>query len=508
MNKFSRLLFALSLLGILTAACSVGCGNGSAIQGDREIAGQTEMPDSAGHPDHPGHAAHASSDVADWCAEHRVPESVCTKCNPALIDNFKATGDWCGGHDLPESHCRLCNPGISFPQEAALAALSPELPEDVIEVTLAFRSNAKSCATNDALIRFASERTAERAGLTVLQTRSADLESALEAPAEVAFDENHATVVSSTVPALVSRWLVSPGMVVAEGDPLAELQSAEVADLQARLISAAAAHASAGAEMNRHRELRERGLISAADYEREAARGEQARAEYVSTRGRLLSAGMSDEDVDRVEKSGQVSHRFTLYSPAPGLVVERIAALGDLLEAGRAFARLADPAAMWIEAQLTEAQLRRVKVGQTLTFASDGHGLSRAGAKVVWVSRFLDPHTRTGTVRAEVVDRRHHLQAGEFGRVTLVNREAGQVVLVPRDAVQWEGCCNVVFVRESLDRYRPRKVELAAGSGPYYQVLNGLSAGEEVVVGGAFLLKTELTKTSIGAGCCGLEPTS
>ena len=505
MNVFSRFPLSVAVLCILASVVSHGCGKQGATETAAEDSKSTPVADVTAET-----AAHGRTDqpdLADWCTEHRVPESVCTACNPALADSFKAAGDWCAEHGLPESHCRLCNPGIAFPQKADRVTPSPENPrEDSMEVTLAFRANKAICATNDALIRFSSGRTAERAGLTVQQVRWADRESALEAPAEVVFDENHTTVVSSTVSALVSRWLVSPGMRVKEGEALAELQSAEVAGLEARLLAGFAAYESARAEVDRHRQLRERGLISASDFEREAALGEQARVEYVSARGLLRSAGMSEDDLDRVRDEGQVNHRFVLRSPASGLVVERIAALGDLLEAGRAFAMLADPEAMWVEAQLTEEQVRRVKVGQTLTFASDGHGLSRVGARVVWVSRFLDPHTRTGTVRAEIVDRRHQLQAGEFGRITLVDQQAQRVVLVPRDAVQWEGCCNVVFVRESPDRCRPRKVELAAGSGPYYQVLSGLTPGDEVIVEGAFLLKTELTKTSIGAGCCGLDP--
>jgi multidrug efflux pump subunit AcrA (membrane-fusion protein) len=64
----------------------------------------------------------------------------------------------------------------------------------------------------------------------------------------------------------------------------------------------------------------------------------------------------------------------------------------------------------------------------------------------------------------------------------------------------------VVFVRETDARYHPRKVELIESNGPYYQITGGLKPGEEVVVNGAFLLKTELKKSSIGAGCCGIEP--
>jgi hypothetical protein len=50
----------------------------------------------------------------DWCAEHQVPESQCTRCNPALIAAFKATGDWCEEHAMPESQCKLCNPDLKI----------------------------------------------------------------------------------------------------------------------------------------------------------------------------------------------------------------------------------------------------------------------------------------------------------------------------------------------------------------------------------------------------------
>lgn len=60
---------------------------------------------------------HAAADVepgshADWCGEHQVPESQCTRCNAELIPAFKATGDWCDEHGLPESQCLECNPDL------------------------------------------------------------------------------------------------------------------------------------------------------------------------------------------------------------------------------------------------------------------------------------------------------------------------------------------------------------------------------------------------------------
>lgn len=59
--------------------------------------------------------------AADWCREHVVPESICTRCNTALIADFKAKTDWCNEHTLPESQCVACHPEL----EAKFKAMAP-----------------------------------------------------------------------------------------------------------------------------------------------------------------------------------------------------------------------------------------------------------------------------------------------------------------------------------------------------------------------------------------------
>jgi hypothetical protein len=66
-----------------------------------------------------GETQHAGAEVKpgtyeDWCGEHQVPESMCTRCNPSLIAAFKATNDWCEEHGLPESQCLICNPSLKI----------------------------------------------------------------------------------------------------------------------------------------------------------------------------------------------------------------------------------------------------------------------------------------------------------------------------------------------------------------------------------------------------------
>lgn len=70
-------------------------------------------------PEADANSEHNTGAQGDWCAEHDVAESLCTRCNAALIPAFKATGDWCAEHGLPESQCKPCNFGQHVPTDQA-----------------------------------------------------------------------------------------------------------------------------------------------------------------------------------------------------------------------------------------------------------------------------------------------------------------------------------------------------------------------------------------------------
>ncbi len=448
-------------------------------------------------------AEHASQtvpmDMNDWCAEHRVPESQCTRCHPELVTAFQDRDDWCGEHNLPESHCRVCNPRLRFMQE----------PEIVIEakpiVTSIFlHPNAEDCATNNATIQFASVETSSRAGLTVEAAIRGSAATMISAPAETRFDETKLVIISSTIDATVMHWLAEPGDLLAEGQAIAELQSPEMATLQANFLEARADGVVAENNRRRADSLVARGHISRAEYESLAAVADVSRSRVLNSEGLLRSAGMTREDINRLAETNDVSPRWIVRSSVTGSLLERRAPLGEQLEAGATLALTGDPKALWLEAHMREHELSDIHVGQSVSFSSDGT-LGNVAGEVIWVAQYLDEATRTGVVRARLAQPSRNLRANNFGRMTIEVNPSFTPVLVPKDAVQWEGCCNVVFVQEAADRFRPRKVTLARGDNRYYQVVSGVEVGESIVVNGSYLLKTELRKSSLGAGCCEVD---
>lgn len=74
----------------------------------------SDKPDAAAVDEGGEHAPEGATPGSheDWCGEHAVPESQCTRCHEELIAAFKATGDWCDDHGVPKSHCKKCDPGL------------------------------------------------------------------------------------------------------------------------------------------------------------------------------------------------------------------------------------------------------------------------------------------------------------------------------------------------------------------------------------------------------------
>jgi cobalt-zinc-cadmium efflux system membrane fusion protein len=444
----------------------------------------------------------ASAASSDWCAEHRVPESQCTQCNSELIAEFKAKNDWCGEHGLPESHCRLCNPDIHFPQEP-LEFVSMGEP---IQTSVFYPANVVDCATNNATIQFATAETATRAGLSVEPVLGASNDAFVEAPAEIRFDDTKTTTLTITVDALVARWFAEPGEKIFAGQKLAELESPEIARLQAEYLEASALQAVAVQQLARAKSLHERDLLSQSEFEKLEADSRATEARFAGVRGLLATAGFAESDCESLRESQKVSQRYVLRAPSTGLLVERRAPIGELLDAGSPLALIGDPSEVWIEAHVRERELADIKVGQSVEFSVDGSAIERVAGKVIWVAQYLDPHTRTGTVRAKLLSAPGAIRANLFGRAKIFTDDNSALAVVSRDAVQWEGCCNVVFVQEAVDRYRPRKVNVARGDNDHYRILSGVVPGEMIVVNGSYLLKTELKKGSIGAGCCDVGP--
>jgi len=247
------------------------------------------------------------------------------------------------------------------------------------------------------------------------------------------------------------------------------------------------------------------------DVERErltAQRGlEVARSSLQSTERRLHILGLSDEQVGRIgtEPDEQLT-RIELRSPVAGRVVERMVAIGEFVDASDVLFVVADNSIMWLMADLYERDLVHLRPGLPVFFTVDGMPGAGFEGELTWISSQVDDRTRTVRVRADLPNRDGLLRANMFGIARIVLHDNEEVVTVPVDAVQTDGCCQLVFVKESDTVFQPRKIMLGTSENGVVEVLKGLDEGEVVASAGSFLMKTEILKANIGAGCCDVDP--
>lgn len=439
------------------------------------------------------------------CSEHGVPEALCSRCDASLIPAFKAAGDWCGGHSVPESQCVICDP--SRAPKASGAAAAPRAIELVIRDDLprSARPPSTQCSTETLRIQFLSAQIARDTGLEYAKISEREVPATLTCTAEVEYDQNRYAHVSARAAGVLNSVLGDLGQRVREGERLAILTSSELGAAKAELLRTKSLEDLWVKNFAREQFLAEKQVSTERELLQVQTELAKSRVAFAGAAQRLRNLGLSNAEIAAVCSAQDTSAALEVVAPFGGIVVARDAVVGEVVGTEKPLFGVADTSSMWAMLDLQSADVRRVRSGQPVLLSITGLPGEVFPGKVTWVSAEVDRRTRTVRARAVVKNTSGVLRAGMFGEAQVQLHAPRPRVLAPKAAIQWEGCCNVVFVRKSDLLFEPRKVRLGNEAGLSRVVESGLKAGEVVVTTGSFLLKTEILKGSIGAGCCEVE---
>jgi cobalt-zinc-cadmium efflux system membrane fusion protein len=433
------------------------------------------------------------------CKEHGVAEALCVKCKPYLEDAFIAIGDWCAEHNTPESQCALCNRSLAGDAVARAEGAGAEYRWQ--------REPSPDCVTSSSTVLLTSQEAAAAAGFQYEQVKAMPLVHVVERNAEVAYNANAYARLSSRANGVVSEVLKDLGESVRKGDVLAVVDSTELGSAKAELLQAIEMVNLWEANARRERELLDKGV----GIEREVLEAEtrlaEARIDVGKAQQRLRNLGLTKDQIEAVKRDGDTSSLLSIVAPFDGTIVERTGVVGEVVEAGRTLLCLANINVMWAMVDLTEADLAVVQTGQSAVISIDGLPGRSFPGHVTWISTQIDPKTRTLKARIELDNGDGVLRANMFGRAKITAGNSRVVITIPKEAVQWEGCCNVAFVKSGEDdtSFQPARLALAFDTGDRYEVAEGLKAGDTIVTKGSFILKNEVLKNSVGAGCCEVD---
>ena len=201
---------------------------------------------------------------------------------------------------------------------------------------------------------------------------------------------------------------------------------------------------------------------------------------------------VSAEQIAELEKSGQPKKTLSVSAPRDGVVVEKMAVEGQMVEAGMKLYRVADLSTVWVHSQVYEQDLAYIKLGQEAVVSLSYLPDRKFRGRVTYIYPTVDEKTRTAKVRMEFHNPGFFLKPGMFATVQIESELEAEAVLVPDMAVLRSGEKNTVFVALDGGKFEPRTVTIGARSeNNTYQVLSGLKEGERVVTSGQFMLDSE-----------------
>lgn len=321
----------------------------------------------------------------------------------------------------------------------------------------------------------------EAVGTSVAQ--GAEWESLLESVGSVA--AGRGVTISAEVPGVVRAIRFESGAQVRAGQVLVELDAsverAQLASLQARRDFATTS-------VTRTRKLEAGGASTKAQLD-----ADEAQLNTVSADARALAA--------QIEKK-------TIRAPFGGKLGIRSVNLGQYLNPGTAVTVLESLDAVYIDFTVPQQEVARVPVGTGVRIVLPGPPPVRTlTGKVAAVDPNVDPVTRAVKIRASVEDTKSadDLRPGMFVNVAIVLPERAKVVFVPVTSIMRAPYGNSIYVVEdrkdeagqvvkgpdgkAAKVARQQFVRIGATRGDFVAIDEGLTAGQEVVVLGAFKLR-------------------
>ncbi|MFN0050868.1 MAG: efflux RND transporter periplasmic adaptor subunit [Planctomycetales bacterium] len=210
----------------------------------------------------------------------------------------------------------------------------------------------------------------------------------------------------------------------------------------------------------------------------------------------LLGAFVEIDDRQEDDSpEGEELTRFYLVAPFEGTVEQRLVSEAQRLAAGTPAFVVADTRTLWVAAEIRERDWQALSVGaaDVLRVRVPAVGGDRKlEALVDYVGREVNHDTRAVPLIAEIDNRQHLLKPGMFAWITIPASASTMALCVPTSALQSHDGRSFVFVQESPLTFVRVDVTLGMRTRDWIEIEKGLTAGQQVVASGSFLLKSEL----------------
>jgi cobalt-zinc-cadmium efflux system membrane fusion protein len=297
----------------------------------------------------------------------------------------------------------------------------------------------------------------------------------------ITYNEDVTARITSPVAGRVTQIYAKVGDKVKLNQQLATIDSPDFGQANADLIKAQSDLKLKQQAYERGKTLYEGEVIAKKDFEVGESDLKQSEAEYQRALGRLKNYGISK------------NNNFVLSTKVAGIVTERQINPGSEVKPDNASPLfiVSDPKKLWINIEVPEKDLSKISLNQHLSIAVGAYPNEIFKAKIILISKVLDPDTRRIIVRCEIDNIDDKLKPQMYIYATPLDGEAS-LPHVPNEAIITEGVKNFVFVERAPGVIEKRLIKISYQGHVDSFVTEGIREGERIVTLGALLLNSEL----------------
>ena len=294
----------------------------------------------------------------------------------------------------------------------------------------------------------------------------------IRATGSIAADESRLSYVQVRLSGYVQKVSVNATyQYVKQGDPLFTIYSPDAVAMEREYLVA--------------RQNQQRMSQSAV-----AGVSESATALVNAALDRLRQSGVPQEEINRLQTTGQIQQDLQITSPSSGYIVERTALPSVFIQPETRLFTLSDLSTVWVLADVFQSDLARIKPGDRATLTIDTYPGRTFEGRVDFIYPQVDMTTRTARARLVFPNPDLKLLPGMFAAVTF-KLAMGKQLVIPANGVLQSGTRQIAFVEREDGYLEPREVELGERAGDEFVVQKGLKAGEHIVTSANFLVDSE-----------------
>lgn len=330
------------------------------------------------------------------------------------------------------------------------------------------------------------------AGIKVEELKAQSLVDQVVLTATIRANQDRIAHVAPRVSARIVKVNANLGDKVKPGQSLAQLDSIELGEAHSTYRQAQSQFSLAKSDFERAQKLKADEIIPEKDFLRARSEFEKARASLRAADDKLRLLDSAHQELE----TGPIS-LFPVKAPFAGTVIEKNAVLGELAQPDKSIFTIADLSTLWIEANLFEKDLGRVRLGAAAGVTVNAYPGEVFKGRLTYISSTVDKESRAVQARVEVPNSDGRLKPEMFATASIDTASTSKALTLPQEAVLLINGQAMAFVQE-VGGFEPRAVELGEKIGGRVVIRSGVKEGEQIVVAGAYALKARMLKSQIG----------